>query len=463
MDKKRKKTILLAIAVLAVAITVSLITANRVHYRNTHIFVEDAVYEKDLVSLDLRGTGVSLEHVQAVQSQLPQCDVIWELPFQGGFVAHDATQLTVTALSDEDVALLDHLKALKTIDATGCSDYPQILALAARRPECDIDYQVCLNGEMYGPETEELSFADADGEELLQMLHYLPRLKTVRIEKPTMPAETLLALVEEYPDVTFSWDVEVLGTVYPSDTTAIDLSGTPLDGIEELEASLAYLPALELLELHHCGLDDDLLAEYRERQADHYKVVWTVRLDARNYIRTDATSFMPVMTFEGNLWDGSIANLKYCNEMVCIDVGHYSITHCDWAADMPNLRFLVVADTSIRSIEGLRGLENLVYLETFTTPLRDYSPLLEVPNLQDLNAVNSGMDIEIAVQLTSLKRLWWTGRPSGTITEEEQQRLRQAIPGCEFRFKVNTSTGMGWRKGKLYYEMRDYLGMPYFD
>lgn len=460
MNQKRKKAFLLLVA--AAAVAVGAVCANRAHYRSTHIFVENAVYEKDLTSLNLRGTGVSLEHIQAVQTQLPECEVIWELPFQGSFVAHDAQALTVTTLSDGDVALLDHLAQLKSVDASGCTDYPQILALAERRPECEVVYQVSLNGEHYGHDTEKLSFADADGEELMQMLRYLPRLKTVVIDAPTMPPEALLALVEAYPQISFSWNVEVLGTVYPSDTTAIDLSRTPLEGIEELEAGLAYLPALELLELHHCGLDDDLLAEYRERQADHYKVVWTVKLDSVNYIRSDATTFMPVMTFSGNLWDGNIANLKYCNEMVCIDVGHYPITHCDWAADMPSLQFLVVADTSIRSIEGLRGLENLIYLETFTTPLRDYSPLLEVPNLQDLNAVNSGMDIETAVRLKSLKRLWWTGYPSGRISEEEKQRLREAIPGCEFCFKVDTSTGMGWRKGKLYYEMRDLLGMPYF-
>lgn len=462
MNMKNRKTILIALVLAAIVAAAAGVWANKVNYRNTHVFVEDAVYEKDLDSLDLRGTGVSLQHVQEVQRQMPDCVVTWELLFQGNYVPNDLTELKVTTLSDEDVVLLDHLTSLKKVDATQCTDYDQIMALMARRPECEVAYQVDLNGSSYGSQTEALSFGDADGEELLQMLRYLPEVKTVTIDSPTAPAETLKALVEEYPDVAFSWNVEVLGTVYSSDTTAIDLSGTPLEGIEELEAGLAYLPNLEVLELHHCGLDYDLLAEYRERQKENYKVVWTVMLDFANYIRTDATTFMPVMTFHGNLWDGNIANLKYCNEMVCIDVGHYPITHCDWAAGMQELRFLVVADSAIRSIEGLRGLENLIYLETFTTPLQDYSPLLDVPNLQDLNAVNSGMTIDIALQLKSLKRLWWTGYPTGSISEEEKQLLQQAIPGCEFRFKVNTSTGMGWRQGKLYYEMRDLLGMPYF-
>ena len=40
-------------------------------YRETHIFIEDAVYAKNSESLDLRGTGISLEHYDSLQAQLP--------------------------------------------------------------------------------------------------------------------------------------------------------------------------------------------------------------------------------------------------------------------------------------------------------------------------------------------------------------------------------------------------------
>lgn len=451
------------IVFIVAALVLTLIACSfQLYYDNTHIFVENAVYEKSLSTLDLRGTGVSMDHILQVQSQLPECEMTWELPFQGGFLAQDTARLRVTSLSDADVNALDHLSSLQYVDATDCRDYPQIRELMRRRPECQVAYRVQLGDALYAPGTQKLSLQDGDGEELLERLQYLPKLKGVHIEKPTMPVQMLLELVEKYPDIAFSWNVEILGNVYPSDTTAIDLSGTPLDGIEELEKALVYLPQLELLELHHCGVDYDVLAEYRERQADNYKVVWTVWLDWNNYIRTDETTFMPYKTFRGDLTDKSIVNLKYCNEIICVDVGHYRITHCDWAAYMPHLKYLIVADTKIRSIEGIRGLEELVYLETFTTPLKDYSPLLDVPNLKDLNAANSGADIEILVQLTSLERLWWSGTPCSSITLEERQRLKQAIPQCRFQFDIENSTSHGWRQGKLYYEMRDVLEMPYF-
>jgi len=458
---KKNVKIILAVAVVLVLLAAGLV-GYRMHYNSTHIFVEDAVYEKDAQVLDLRGTGISVEHYEQVRSQLPGCEILWELPFQGGFFPHDAAEITIASLSDSDVVLLDYLTELKHVDATQCTDYAQIQSLMERRPECQVTYQVILNGEPYSQDTKELSFYDVDGGELLEKLAYLPNVKTVSIEKPTMNAADLMALVETYDKVNFSWNVDVLGTTYAHDITELDFSNVQLESLEELEAALAYLPELEMVNLSWCGIDSETLAEYRERQKDHYKVVWTVQLGWGIELRTDATTFMPVMMNKGNVWDSSLVDLKYCNEMICVDVGHMPISHCDWAAGMPELRYLIVADSGITSIEGVRGLQKLAFLETFTTPLTDYSPLLECPAIEDLNIVNTKADPEVLAQLKSLKRLYWSGFPVGTLDSETKQMLREALPDTFCELDVTFPTGNGWRKGGLYYEMRDVLGMPYF-
>ena len=48
------------------------------------------------------------------------------------------------------------------------------------------------------------------------------------------------------------------------------------------------------------------------------------------------------------------------------------------------------------------------------------------------------------------------------LTDEERQVVLDALPNTECKLNVLNPTSMGWRKGKLYYEMRDILGMPYF-
>ena len=461
----KKRTLIIVCLVLAlVLIALGAVAGYKVHYRNTHVFYGEAVYEKDALSVDLRGTGADIAYYEGLKEAMPGTEILWELPFQGGFLPLDTTSLTLTSLSSEDVQLLDYLTQLQTVDATGCTDYEQILALQARRPECQVTYQVTLGGVAYPQDVQELTFADADVRELMEQFVWLPELKTVTFEALTMEAEDLIQLVQMYPEIAFSWEVEVLGQTYPWDVTALDFSNTPLEGIEELEAALAYLPMLETVEVHNCGIDYETLGQWRERQKDAYKVVWTVHLSWGIDVRTDETTFMPVMMNDGcgKVWDYSMVDLKYCNEMICVDVGHMPITHCDWAAYMPNLKYLIVADTGITSIEGVRGLQNLIYLEAFTTPLTDYSPLLECPNIKDLNIVNSGGDPEVIAQLTSLERLWWGGFYRVSLTEEEKQMVREALPNTDCQLNVLNPTTLGWRKGKLYYEMRDVLGMPYF-
>lgn len=463
-----KKKMIIAVAVVMAAALLALggVAGYRAYYNNTHVFIENAVYEKDAQSISLRGTGASIEHYEALRAALPECEVLWDLPFQGGYLSLDTTELTLASLTEEEIPLLDYLPDLKLVKAEGCTDYAALMALKDHRPDCEITYLVELEGAEYPQDVKELSFQDADAVRLKEMLVYLPAVQSVAIEAPTMPARELLELVAAYPEIDFSWNATVLGTVYPSDTTALDFSNVQLESVDALEAELAYLPALETVEVHNCGIDSETLSAWRERQAENYKVVWTVNLGWGIDLRTDAKTFMPVMMNQGTgrVWDKTLVELKYCNELICIDVGHMPISHCDWAAYMPDLQYLIVADTGINSIEGVRGLQNLIYLEIFTTPITDYSPLLECPNLKDLNMVNSRGDPDVIVQLTSLERLWWGdgGSYHVELSNADKDRIRAAMPNAELQLGVLNPTSMGWRKGKLYYEMRDILGMPYF-
>ena len=77
MLMKKKTIIILAAAVAVIALAQGAVVGYNMWYNNTHIFVEDAVYEKDARFLDLRGTGISVEHYETVKEQLPLCDITW--------------------------------------------------------------------------------------------------------------------------------------------------------------------------------------------------------------------------------------------------------------------------------------------------------------------------------------------------------------------------------------------------
>ena len=126
-------------------------------YRNTHVFVEDAVYPKNAQELDLQGTGISIEHYEMLQAQLPQCRILWDVPFQGGALPSNVTEITVTEISDADIIRMDYFTQLSAVDATGCGDYGQLEALKAYRPELTVNYQVDLGGMKADPDVTELT------------------------------------------------------------------------------------------------------------------------------------------------------------------------------------------------------------------------------------------------------------------------------------------------------------------
>ena len=72
-------------------------------YQNNHIFVEDAVYPINAKTLDLRGQDISFEHYDAVHSQLPNCEIYWDVPFQVGKYPNDTTKLTVAGFFTKSI------------------------------------------------------------------------------------------------------------------------------------------------------------------------------------------------------------------------------------------------------------------------------------------------------------------------------------------------------------------------
>ena len=42
-----------------------------------------------------------------------------------------------------------------------------------------------------------------------------------------------------------------------------------------------------------------------------------------------------------------------------------------------------------------------------------------------------------------------------------EAEMREFLPDVQFMFWKNSSTGLTWRQGQRYYEMRDILGMHY--
>lgn len=427
------------------------------NYRNTHIFVEDAVYPRSAQSLDLRGSGISVEHYEQVRAQLPDCKILWEVPFQGGYIENTAAEITITALTEADMALLSYLPELRTVNAEGCRDYGQLLALMEARPELAVSYTVFLNGQDYPHTTQELSLENADIGQLKQQLAWLPAVKYVDLGQPTAAAEDLLALMEAWPEIQFAWEKEFRGTVYGNDITEIDLSGVELESFDELKAAVPYFPDLETILMIDCGFDNETMAALREELRPYGKVVWQMSINGIK-VRSDATTFMPAKHPGVEISDYQMQQLIYCEDMLCVDLGHYDVRKIDWVAGMPHLKYLIVADGPICNIEPISCCKELIYAEFFDTWIADYTPLYGCTALQDLHLGRTKGSLIPLKEMTWLKNLWVN---ENSATPTERQVLKEALPNTHIEFDHSWLTGGGWRELQNYFDMRDLLEMPY--
>ena len=237
-----------------------------------------------------------------------------------------------------------------------------------------------------------------------------------------------------------------------SDAEEIDLSGMEIESAAWVEERIRDMPKLQKVIMCDCGLGDEEM-DGLNRRYDGIRFVWTVRIGNIS-VRTDTNYFAPVVTGD-HVTERDMGPLKYCTDVVAIDLGHMAVYTCDWAEQMPNLQYLILADTGVSDISPLASCKNLIFLELFLTAVRDYSPLLSCTKLEDLNLCYSYGSAEPVKQMTWLKRLWWDGNPY------ETKGLEAYLPDTECNFSSGSSTGGSWRLGERYKEQRDILGMPY--
>lgn len=531
------------IVILSVVLVVLCAAAGFLFFRETYLVMGDEVYRRDLTELDLSGapieelsklqeltklskldiqnTGITEAEYLALQEALPECKILWSVPFQGAYYSLDTRQLSLSGLTEAEIPVLDYLTELETVDGTGCKDLDALLALQAHRPECKVLYQVSagtaaypqdateltvpgissselaaamaylpqlqvvdasgssdleglkalqsqyphcsihytvsIGGNTYRENTAELTLENANAQEVAAALPYLPELTTVTFTGTAPNNADIYAMQQLRPDVTFIWNFDLLGVAVTSQDTLVDLSGIKLENVDTVEDSLKYFNCLERVIMCDCGISNEEMDALGQRNPD-IRFVWTVSLGYYIRLRTDANYFMPYQ-FDTKVTDRDLVNLKYCIDLECLDLGHMDVKNTDFLAYMPKMKYLLLADTKVSDISGCANMPELIYAELFMTRVKDYSPLLNCKKLEDLNiCFNYPNGIQDLQQMTWLKRLWLKG---DGLKDAEEAQLKQALTNTTVMYGSGSATGEGWRESQNYYDMRDLLGMSY--
>lgn len=376
----------------------------------------------------------------------------------GTFCPPDAQTLTVFDASAAELAqALPQLEDLRELTLEGTLPQPQdLLALRKQYPDLVLHYMVPLGGGSYSNDTELLDLTGVPVEEaqLSQTLPLLPRLQEVTLTGTGLTEDSCKALADRFPEVFFLFDLQFAGQTISTDTVEIDISGIPVT-VEETEAALSYLRRLDKLIMTDCGLDNDTMDALNLRHPET-KLVWTVMVGTLP-VRTDAIYFYPVVQgYMPN--DADLQNLRYCRDMIAIDIGHIYSLNCDWLRNMPHLKYLILVDSGMQDLSPLSDLKELIYLELFDMNIQDYSPLLECTSLQSLNISATGGDPEPISKMTWLHTLMWCGAARNPNIREEALKLPEQLPDTVVMLEGGYNLAEPWRYIPHYYVFRDIIG-----
>lgn len=404
------------------------------------------------------GCWADYSRIIALKQEYPELEVLYQVEIAGEWWDNDVVSLLLNDADPEELGeKLCLFDQLESVLLTGTIPEQETLRLLQERyPKVFFLWKMEALGMSMETDMERLDLSGAAPdsiEELESLLDYFPKLQTVILNGYCLPQEDLVSLAGRHPEIRFEFDLVFGDYILSTAAREIDISNTPLESTAAVEAILPCFHDLEKVVMCQCGLSSEEMDALNRRYED-IRFVWSVDLAGMAF-RTDAVYFTP------NKWglscdDENIADLRYCTDMVCVDIGHHiKVTNCEWVREMPKLKYLVLAETGISDLTPLENHESLVFLEIFLSKVKDYSPLATCKTLEDLNLCYTQGDPKPIGEMTWLKRLWWSGCWAG------RKYLADKLPDTYAEYLSLSSTGRGWRDGQHYYDMRDFIGMDY--
>ncbi len=432
--------------------------------------VEKFSWFENLRRVDATG-AICFDEILALRAAREDLEIKWSVPIGTESFAGTTKELKVPegTAAEELAAKLRYLPELRMVDTTDVKyDGAALRSLRETYPKIRFLYKVTIAGQSIRSNAENLNIpenAKLDLQELLAHGDDFSELKIINLGSRHMSLDDVIAIREAYGEVDVICRVTVCGRELSTDIRdrELDLSKrTPID-LAELEKAIRALPKLEKIYLCDCGLDNETLAALRDKYAGQPEIVWRVYLNGVD-CRTDDDYFC--MSKYNNSW-GTLTYeraepIKYCTNMVTLDLGHANFNKIDFVSTMPHLKYFIFCSAGeVTSLEPLRNATELYYVEMFFTGVHDLEPIQHLPNLKHLNISHQRLDDYTQLfEMKQLERLWWVD--SG-LTAEQQQKLREALPDTQICFNAwnNDAVGNYWRDHPSYREMRDNLHMNY--
>lgn len=237
----------------------------------------------------------------------------------------------------------------------------------------------------------------------------------------------------------------------------LDLSGAYIEDLELFKQELSAFTDLRQVDLSNSNLTNEQMEELQQA-FPFTKFVWVVHMK-KWHLRTNALAFSTMQSdTDVMLNNEDIEVLKYCTDLVTLDLGHHHITDISVLKNCKKLRVLIMSSNNwLMNIEPVSHLPELMYFECWCSRISDVSPLVACQNLVDLNVsfVFSKLNsIDPLMHFPKLERLWFTH--SG-VSEADRIRLQERYPNALMDWTSEDSKSSGWRTHQRFKDLRNMM------
>ncbi|MBO7253048.1 MAG: hypothetical protein J6V25_10545 [Oscillospiraceae bacterium] len=422
-------------------------------------------YFPGLTSVDATGCS-EYAQIEKLMAHRPGCKVTYQVSLGGKSFAPDTAQMVLENADYTYEDLLSNLAYLHQVTDIRLRmpelTQDQMDQLRQTYPDITFTCTVELLGAEYEMDVTELNLSAMSPADLDTVLQKLPLLtKVERIELMSADGTSQLSktdvkrLMDAAPGVVINYTFDFYGYTVSTADEEVHIKNKKIgeEGLPEVRAALDIMTNCKRFVLENCQIPNEAMAQLRNDYRDKTKVVWRVSFGEGSTL-TDAQVIRAVY----KLVDDNCYNLIYCEDVRYMDLGHNEyLDNCDFVAGMPNLEYLILSGSPIKSLEPFRNCKKLKFLEiAFCGYIVDLSPLADCTSLQMLNISNTK-----AVDLSPLDNLPLThfvarNNPSGKciVPTDEQERFIQQHPDCWTSFDGAQPYGVGWRYEE---NEKDYL------
>lgn len=399
-------------------------------------------------------------------SDCPQVDVTYTVPLGTAAPTNKAASVTLEPGEADFETMRQNLRYLPELTALTLArtalTAEELDTLRAACPGLELSYTVDILGVEYPADTRSLELTDISPEQaisLLRPLSLLPELESLALSGSLTPAE-VKTLTNALPGVDVHYSFDLFGQTLSTGTEEAVFQKAAIgnQGEAAIRQALDIMPHCRRFVLDDCGLDNEVLAGLREDYPDT-KIVWRVHF-GKYSVLTDTDTIKAVY----NVFDSTVADLKYCTDVKYIDMGHNeTLTDISFMGYMPNLEIVIISGSAVSDISCFAECKNLEFLEmAYCWNLNDVSALRECEKLRFLNVSYTQVtDLEPLDSLPLERFVCLQSR----VPYTEREIFTQFHPDCWIRFLGEDPYSLGWRYEDVgetfspyYLKMRDIFG-----